>query len=111
MVNTRIRRWLRRYTNLPAVIYLLTERKITLVDPETWDDSNDSQYLRVHREGKNLKSVLALCFSRVKIICSRIPAQKEKTPRRSHRDAPFDVRVDFGGMALTSNLRPLASAS
>lgn len=54
---------LRRYTDLPALIYLLTERKITLLDPQSWDDSNDSHYLVLYREKKNLKSVLAVCFT------------------------------------------------
>jgi Protein of unknown function (DUF2971) len=56
---------LRRYTNLPSVLYLLRERKITLLDPETWDDKNDSHYLSIYRERKSLKCVLALCFTQV----------------------------------------------
>ena len=59
----RLRTLLRRYTNLPALIYLLRERRITLVDPQTWDDSNDSHYLSVYRDKRKLKSVLALCFT------------------------------------------------
>ena len=54
---------LRRYTDLTALIFLLNEKKITLLDPESWDDSNDSYYLSIYKEKKNLKSVLALCFS------------------------------------------------
>jgi hypothetical protein len=55
--------YLRRYTNLPALIYFLTEKKLTLLDPESWNDSNDSYYLKVYRERKKLASVLALCFT------------------------------------------------
>ncbi|MBZ5694304.1 MAG: DUF2971 domain-containing protein [Acidobacteriia bacterium] len=55
--------YLRRYLDLPALIYLLRERKITLLDPRSWDDSNDSHYLALYREKKELKSVLALCFT------------------------------------------------
>jgi len=55
--------YLRRYTDLPALIYLLVERKITLLDPQSWDDRNDSYYLRLYREKKGLGSVLALCFT------------------------------------------------
>lgn len=55
--------YLRRYTNIPALIYLLSERKLTLLDPQSWDDSNDSHYLALYREKKNLASVLALCFT------------------------------------------------
>ena len=55
--------YLRRYTDVPALIYLLTNRKISLLDPRSWDDSNDSHYLALYREKKNLKSLLALCFT------------------------------------------------
>jgi hypothetical protein len=34
--------YLRRYTDLTALIYLLHQRKITLLDPSSWDDKNDS---------------------------------------------------------------------
>jgi hypothetical protein len=37
--------YLRRYTDLTALIYLLHKRKITLLDPASWDDKNDSFYL------------------------------------------------------------------
>lgn len=55
--------YLRRYTDIPALLYLLNERKITLLDPESWDDSNDSHYLALYREKMDLKSVLVLCFT------------------------------------------------
>src|SRR5215471_8920008 len=42
---------------------MLTEKRITLLDPETWDDKNDSHFLRLYRETNQLQSVLALCFS------------------------------------------------
>jgi len=54
---------LRRYTELPALIHLLTTRKLTLLDPQSWDDRNDSYYLKLYRDRKKLKSVLALCFT------------------------------------------------
>jgi hypothetical protein len=54
---------LRRYTDMPALIYLLSEKKLTLLDPESWDDSNDSHYLALYRDKRRLKSVLALCFT------------------------------------------------
>jgi len=42
---------------------MLTEKRLTLLDPETWDDKNDSHFLRVYREKKRIASVLALCFT------------------------------------------------
>ena len=56
-------KFLRRYTNLPALLYLLRERKITLLDPASWDDKNDSYFLSLYHQKKQLKSVLALCFT------------------------------------------------
>ncbi len=56
-------KYLRRYTDLTALIYLLSEQRITLLDPESWDDSNDSHYLALYKEKRNLKTVLALCFT------------------------------------------------
>lgn len=54
---------LRRYTLLPSLIYMLTEKKLTLLDPQNWDDRNDSYYLDLYREKTNRKTVLALCFA------------------------------------------------
>ncbi|MGB9456936.1 MAG: DUF2971 domain-containing protein [Bryobacteraceae bacterium] len=54
---------LRRYTDTPSLIYLLSERKITLLDPQSWDDHNDAHYITLYRRRKNLESVLALCFT------------------------------------------------
>ena len=54
---------LRRYTDIPALTYLLTKQKITLLDPKSWDDSNDSHYLSLYKQRNKLKSLLALCFT------------------------------------------------
>jgi hypothetical protein len=54
---------LRRYTNIPALIYMLKEKTITLLDPQTWDDKNDSHFLSAYKQKKSLKSVVALCFA------------------------------------------------
>jgi hypothetical protein len=55
--------FLRRYTDLPALLYLLRQQKITLLDPASWDDTNDSYYLLKYKEKKPVKSVLALCMT------------------------------------------------
>ncbi len=62
-IVTSLKKFLRRYTNLPALIYLLREQRITLLDPNTWEDKNDSHFLDLYREKKHLGSVLALCFT------------------------------------------------
>lgn len=48
----------------PALLmYLLRERKITLLDPQSWDDRNDSRYLALYKERRQVNAVLALCFT------------------------------------------------
>ncbi len=55
--------YLKRYTDIPALIYLLSKRSITLLDPKSWDDSNDSHYLALYKDKYKLKTLLALCFT------------------------------------------------
>jgi hypothetical protein len=43
-----------RYTDLPGLLHLLEQRTLTLLDPMTWDDSNDSHFLRVYKKKKGL---------------------------------------------------------
>lgn len=57
------RKYLRRYTHLPALLHLLRERKLTLLDPSSWDDSNDSYYVNEYKSKRELRTVLALCLS------------------------------------------------
>lgn len=54
---------LRRYTDLPSLLYLLETRGLTLLDPKSWDDTNDSYFLLKYKERKNLGTVLALCLT------------------------------------------------
>lgn len=54
---------LRRYTNIPSLIYLLQNKSITLLNPASWDDTNDSHALSIYKEKRKLKSLLALCFT------------------------------------------------
>jgi hypothetical protein len=37
---------------------------VTLLDPESWDDKNDSHFLKLYQEKNGFQSVLALCFTR-----------------------------------------------
>jgi hypothetical protein len=53
----------RRYTNLAATIHLLSTRKITLLNPATWDDKNDAYYMAEYKRYKKAATVLALCFA------------------------------------------------
>lgn len=53
----------RRYTNLAAAIYLLQEKKITLLNPASWDDKNDSHFMAEYKRIREIETVLAICFA------------------------------------------------
>jgi hypothetical protein len=65
MTTSKVPTYLRRYTDLPALLHMLSSRTITLLDPKTWDDRNDAFYMSQYKDRKNLKTLLALCFSQV----------------------------------------------
>ncbi len=52
-----------RYTSLPVLLDILYNKQITLLDPSSWDDRNDSHYMAEYKSRKRLKSLLALCFT------------------------------------------------
>ncbi len=56
---------LRRYTDLTSVIDLLTHKRLTLLNPASWDDKNDRYFIDHYRERSDYQSVLALCLSTV----------------------------------------------
>ncbi|MEK7994686.1 MAG: DUF2971 domain-containing protein [Planctomycetota bacterium] len=55
--------FLNRYTDLPALIHVLNTKCVTLLDPLTWDDKNDSYFMAEYKERHRAKTLLALCFS------------------------------------------------
>lgn len=63
MHTPRPRKYIRRYTHLPALLHMLHQRQITLLDPANWEDTNDAYFLWEYKRKKGFKSVLALYFS------------------------------------------------
>ncbi len=55
--------YLSRYTDFPNLLYLLINSKLTLLDPSTWEDKNDTYFLLKYKEAKKLQTLLALCFT------------------------------------------------
>lgn len=53
----------RRYTNLASLIHILKTGRITLLNPATWDDTNDSYFMSEYKRIIGAKTVLALCFA------------------------------------------------
>ncbi len=54
---------LRRYTDLPSVISLLRSKKLTLLDPASWEDKADARFMARYKEQGQLSCLAALCFS------------------------------------------------
>jgi hypothetical protein len=52
-----------RYTSLPALLYLLNRRKLTLLSPDKWEDKNDVAFMNAYKERLKYKCVLAICFA------------------------------------------------
>jgi hypothetical protein len=64
-MTTALSKSLLRYTHLPALLHILRTRRITLLDPDTWDDRNDARYMELYKEKRGLQTLVALCFSQV----------------------------------------------
>lgn len=60
---TQTKKFLRRYSNLPSLLHLLTTKSLTFLDPESWDDKNDSLFMRLYKEKRKFDTLLAVCFS------------------------------------------------
>jgi len=54
---------LNRFTTLPVLLDLLQRKKLTLLNPETWEDKNDSEIILEYKKRKNIKNLFAVCFS------------------------------------------------
>lgn len=54
---------LNRFTTIDSLFQIIRTKKIRLSNPKYWDDKNDSGFIDLYRQKKNLKKVLALCFT------------------------------------------------
>lgn len=54
---------LRRYTELPFLVDYLRTRELTLLNPTSWDDRNDSYYIEQYVAALGLKAAYALCLA------------------------------------------------
>ena len=63
MKDSRKGRFLRRYTELPFLIEMLQTREIALVNPQFWDDRNDSYYLQQYGSLTGLESIFCMCLT------------------------------------------------
>lgn len=54
---------LKRYTTFAAAVDMLTEKRLTLLSPARWDDTNDTAFLEAFRQHRTLPAVFAACFT------------------------------------------------
>lgn len=54
---------LRRYTELPYLIDYLQTKELVLLNPATWDDRNDSHYIKQYANSSGYQSTYALCLA------------------------------------------------
>lgn len=52
-----------RYTDLTALIDILSKKRMVLLDPSSWDDKNDVYFMKSYQEKKKINTLLALCFT------------------------------------------------
>lgn len=53
--------YVRRYTTLSSALDSLVHGKLVLLNPSSWDDTNDAHFMELYRTQARLGSVLALC--------------------------------------------------
>lgn len=56
---------LKRYTSLANALDTLKNERLTLLDPATWKDKNDTRFMEAYREKSGYKKIYAACFSHV----------------------------------------------
>ncbi len=54
---------LNRFTTIPFLIDLLHRKKLTLLDPSSWEDYNDRKTLEMYKQRVGAKSIYALCLT------------------------------------------------
>jgi hypothetical protein len=52
-----------RYSSIANVIDTLTRRELSLLNPSSWIDKNDSQFVEFYRQYKGAPAVYAACFT------------------------------------------------
>jgi hypothetical protein len=66
MANPKLYNFVRRYTTLSGALQTLQQRKITLLSPSKWDDTNDAYFMDMYRANIPASSVLAVCCTMAK---------------------------------------------
>jgi hypothetical protein len=55
---------LSRYTSLPVLLDLIERQSLVFLNPQSWQDRNDSLVMEEYKKRRKLTCLLALCFSK-----------------------------------------------
>lgn len=58
-----IPKFLNRFTTIPFLVDLIIERRLTLLNPDKWEDYNDRVTMDLYKSKMNAKSIYALCLT------------------------------------------------
>lgn len=61
MATRTLDKFVRRYTTLSSALDTLVHKRLVLLNPAKWDDTNDVEFMELYRAQADAKSVLALC--------------------------------------------------
>jgi hypothetical protein len=61
--NRKTLKRLNRFTTLPILLDLLERKMLTLLNPELWDDKNDSAVILAYKQKTGIKNLFAVCMS------------------------------------------------
>jgi len=54
---------LKRYTSLANALDTLRNSRLTLLDPATWKDKNDTRFLEMYKTRNSFSNIYAACFT------------------------------------------------
>jgi hypothetical protein len=54
---------LNRFTTFPILLDLLQRKKLTLLNPTSWEDRNDAEIILEYKKRKGIKNLFALCLT------------------------------------------------
>ncbi|WP_293944715.1 MULTISPECIES: hypothetical protein [unclassified Sphingobacterium] len=54
---------LNRFTTLPILLDLLQRKKLTLLNPQLWEDKNDAEVILEYKKRKKVRNLFAICMS------------------------------------------------
>lgn len=54
--------YINRFTTIPVLFDLIRRKRLVLMDPELWEDKNDTELMHEYKRRRQVKNLFALCF-------------------------------------------------